>query len=63
MTAADLMSRIRRSRRVAACENTIAAVTRMRGTAPELNPRATHVDGGMVRILDLTAAGYTLISP
>jgi uncharacterized protein len=49
--------------RFAACENTIAAVTRMRGTAPELNPRATHVEGGVVRIMDLTAAGYTLISP
>ena len=49
--------------RFAACENTTAAVTRMRGTAPELNPRATHVEGGVVRIMDLTAAGYTLISP
>ena len=49
--------------RFAACENTIAAVTRMRGTAPDLNPRATHVGAGVVRIMDLTAAGYTLISP
>ena len=49
--------------RFAACENTIAAVTRMRGTAPELNPRAVPVGPGVVRILDLTAAGYTLISP
>ncbi len=49
--------------RFAACENTIAAVTRMRGVAPELHPRATHVDAGVVRIMDLTAAGYTLIKP
>jgi len=49
--------------RFAACENTIAAVTRMQGTAPELNPRATPVGPGVVRIMELTAAGYTLISP
>jgi uncharacterized protein len=49
--------------RFAACGNTIAAVTRMRGTAPELHPRAVNVDAGVVRIMDLTAAGYTLISP
>ena len=49
--------------RFAACENTMAAVTRMRGTAPELNPRAVQVGPGVVRIMDLTAAGYTLISP
>ncbi|TVP91065.1 MAG: twin-arginine translocation signal domain-containing protein [Thioalkalivibrio sp.] len=41
----------------------IAAVTRMRGAPPELHARATPVDAGVVRILDLTAAGYTLISP
>jgi len=49
--------------RFAACENTIAAVTRMHGTAPELNPRAVPVGPGVVRIMDLTAAGYTLITP
>jgi len=49
--------------RFAACENTIAAVTRMRGAAPELNPKAQHVNAGVVRIMDLTANGYTLIRP
>ncbi|TVS21023.1 MAG: hypothetical protein EA424_01020 [Planctomycetaceae bacterium] len=49
--------------RFAACENTIAAVTRMHGTAPELNPRAIPVGPGVVRIMDLTAEGYTLITP
>jgi intracellular sulfur oxidation DsrE/DsrF family protein len=49
--------------RFAACANTIAAVTRMHGTAPELNPRAVPVGPGVVRILDLTAEGYTLITP
>lgn len=49
--------------RFSACENTIAAVTRMRGEAPELHPRAVPVVGGVVRIMDLTAAGYTLITP
>ncbi len=49
--------------RFAACENTIAAVTRMRGSAPDLHPQATHVNAGVVRIMDLTANGYTLIKP
>lgn len=49
--------------RFAACENTIAAVTRQRGSAPELNPNATHVNAGVVRIMDLTSEGYTLIKP
>jgi len=49
--------------RFAACENTIAAVTRQRGSVPELNPKATHVNAGVVRIMDLTAQGYTLIKP
>jgi uncharacterized protein len=49
--------------RFAACGNTLAAVTRMRGEAPVLHPRAIHVDAGVVRIMELTSAGYTLISP
>lgn len=49
--------------RFAAGANTISAVTHIRGTAPEPNPRAVHVEAGVVRITDLTAAGYTLISP
>ena len=49
--------------RFAACSNTIAAVTRQRGEAPQLTPKATQVDAGVVRIMDLTAQGYTLIKP
>lgn len=49
--------------RFAACENTIAAVTRQRGSPPVLNSKATHVNAGVVRIMDLTTEGYTLIKP
>lgn len=49
--------------RFAACNNTIAAVTRMRGQEPELTPQATRVDAGVVQIMNLAAAGYQLIKP
>lgn len=49
--------------RFAACENTIAAMSSQLGHAPALNPRASHVDAGVVRIMDLTHQGYTLIKP
>jgi len=49
--------------RFAACGNTVAAVTRMRGEPPVLHSRAIDVDAGVVRIMELTNAGYTLISP
>lgn len=49
--------------RFSACENTIAAMGRQLGHDPELNPRAMHVEAGVVRIMDLTGNGYTLIKP
>lgn len=49
--------------RFAACDNTYARVTELLGKAPELNPHATHVSAGVVRIMDLVADGYTLVKP
>ena len=49
--------------RFSACENTIAHFTRMLDGEPELNPHATRVSAGVVRIMDLTSQGYTLIKP
>jgi len=47
----------------AACKNTIAGFTKKLGHAPELVPQATPVSAGVVRILDLTSQGYTLVKP
>jgi len=49
--------------RFAACDNTYAKVTKLLGKAPDLNPHATHVSAGVVRIMDLVADGYTLVKP
>lgn len=49
--------------RFAACKNTVAAMTRALDHAPALNPRSTPVDAGIVRILELTDQGYTLVRP
>lgn len=49
--------------RFSACENTIAAMGNQLGHAPALNPRASPVAAGVVRIMDLTDQGYTLIKP
>jgi uncharacterized protein len=46
-----------------ACENTIAGMTKKLGHAPEINPSATHVSAGVVRIIDLVDQGYQLIKP
>ncbi len=46
-----------------ACKNTIAAFTKKLGHRPELVSQAKPVSAGVVRILDLTASGYTLIKP
>jgi uncharacterized protein len=46
-----------------ACENTIAGMTKQLGHAPEINPVATHVSAGIVRIIDLVSEGYQLIKP
>lgn len=49
--------------RFAACENTIAAFTKQLGHKPKLISQATPVNAGVVRILDLTSEGYTLVKP
>jgi intracellular sulfur oxidation DsrE/DsrF family protein len=49
--------------RFAACSNTITNMSKNLGKELALNPLATRVDAGVVRILDLTAKGYTLIKP
>lgn len=49
--------------RFSACDNTVANVTRVLGHAPVLNPRAGHVDAGVVRIMELIEQGYVLIKP
>ena len=49
--------------RFAACNNTIAKMTKLLGKEPVLNSHAVHVDAGVVRILDLVAQGYTLVKP
>lgn len=46
-----------------ACENTIAGMSRQLGHPPELNPTATPVSAGVVRIMDLVDQGYQLIKP
>jgi uncharacterized protein len=46
-----------------ACQNTIANMTKQLGHAPEINPVATPVSAGVVRIIDLVGEGYQLIKP
>ena len=46
-----------------ACKNTVKAFSKKLGHTPELLPQAKPVSAGVVRILDLTAQGYTLIKP
>ncbi|HEB55044.1 MAG TPA: hypothetical protein ENI98_01815 [Gammaproteobacteria bacterium] len=47
----------------AACKNTIGAVTKKLGHAPELNPNAVPVSAGVVRIIELENQGFKLIKP
>ncbi len=49
--------------RFSACENTIAGFTRQLGHAPELVTQAIPVTAGVVRIIELTDQGYSLIKP
>lgn len=49
--------------RFAACSNTIANMSKNLGKELALNPHATRVSAGVVRILELTRKGYTLIKP
>jgi len=49
--------------RFAACENTIAGFTKKLGYKPELVSQAIPVSAGVVRILELTDQGYSLVKP
>lgn len=49
--------------RFAACGNTLKKMTKTLGKEPALNPNATQVGGGIVRIMDLVDAGYVLVKP
>jgi intracellular sulfur oxidation DsrE/DsrF family protein len=46
-----------------ACGNTLKKMTKALGREPVLNPHAKHGGGGIVRILELTDQGYTLVKP
>jgi len=47
----------------AACENTIAGMTKKLGHAPLLNSNAIPVSAGVVRIIELENQGFKLIKP
>jgi intracellular sulfur oxidation DsrE/DsrF family protein len=46
-----------------ACGNTLTNMTKQLGYEPKLNPDATVVPGGVVRIGDLVRKGYVYIRP
>lgn len=46
-----------------ACQNTVAAMTKILGYAPVLHSSATPVPAGVVRIIDLQNKGFKLIKP
>ena len=47
----------------AACENTLNAFTKALGKKPQLHKNATPVSAGVVRILELTEQGFSLVKP
>ena len=49
--------------RFAACGNTLAKMTGALGYEPSLNPHAVKVGGGIVRIMELSEQGYTVVKP
>lgn len=49
--------------RFSACQNTVAAMTKLLGHAPALNEQAVPVKAGIGRIVDLTEQGYVLVRP
>jgi len=49
--------------RFSACSNTIRSMTKALGEEPQLNPSAVRVSAGVVQIMDLVKAGYTLVKP
>lgn len=49
--------------RFSACSNTVNNMSKVLGHKPVLNSQATTVSAGVVRIVDLVKAGYTLVKP
>jgi len=49
--------------RFSACQNTVAAMTKLLGHPPKLDPYAVPVKAGIGRIVDLTEQGYVLVRP
>ena len=49
--------------RFSACSNTVRAMSKVLDHEPVLNPHAARVPAGIVRIMELTDAGYTLVKP
>lgn len=49
--------------RFAACQNTIDNMSRLLGHPVKINAQAGVVPGGVARIMELTAEGYTLVRP
>lgn len=49
--------------RFSACENTVQAMTRQLGQAPQLGKDAQMVPAGIVRLVDLSAQGYVVVRP
>jgi len=46
-----------------ACNNTLQAMTKILGYEPKINPDATIVPGGIVRIGELVKQGYIYVKP
>lgn len=49
--------------RFSACGNTLKGMTRLLGEEPKLNPVATVVPGGIVRIGELVKKGFIYVKP
>ncbi|MBV1703402.1 MAG: hypothetical protein KGI57_12020 [Hyphomicrobiales bacterium] len=49
--------------RFSVCMNTIDTIARQTGRAPDLNPHAIKVVAGVARLLELSAAKYTIVRP
>ncbi len=49
--------------RFSACAATVHGMTKKLGHPPMLNPDAKVVSGGVVRLIELRKAGYTIIRP
>ncbi|OGI57666.1 MAG: hypothetical protein A2V58_03650 [Candidatus Muproteobacteria bacterium RBG_19FT_COMBO_61_10] len=49
--------------RFSACQNTVDGMAKVLGHKPQLTKDAVEVPAGIVRIVDLTASGYTYARP